>query len=245
MIGRTLFIALLLLSSLSFSQTYSEFEIIESDTTYYGKDVLRDSLYAKDDAYSMQRTIKSDLKDKYSGREFTYVDDLKERERKKTSSGLKLGKGFSYFMSSILPILLAIFVVFIVAKSFVNIDPAFWKLRRKDTQVKKLIANEDDIDEADYDKLLQLAIDNQDYRLATRYYYLSLLKLLAENKFIEYHKDKTNSDYLFELKDKKMRSKFSYLSYIYSYVWYGEFPLSEPKFVGIKQKYQSFIKTIQ
>ena len=70
------------------------------------------------------------------------------------------------------------------------------------------------------------------------------LKELSDKKIIDYHKDKTNSEYLFEIENSAIRSKFSYLSYVYSYVWYGEFPLDAQSFKVAQNKYQSFINTI-
>ena len=153
---------------------------------------------------------------------------------------------FAGLQLTIFPILLGIVVVLIVLKVFFNLDTSFWKVSKVQKEdVKKLISEEENIDENDYEKLLQLAVKKKDYRLATRYYYLSLLKNLSQKNHIEYHKDKTNAEYQFELKDKKMRSAFSYLSYIYSYVWYGEFSIDEFKFAIIEEKYQSFIKGIK
>ena len=240
-------ISFLLVSFVMFSQEQIEFQRIESDTESFNSYTLRDSLYNKNLEYTVERNINNDLKDKYSGREFIYDDNVKEvkPEVKKPAPSLQVNNGFSYFMSTIFPVLLALIVVLIVLKAFVNINPAFWrKSSNKKIAVRKLISEEDDIDASDLEALLQKALQNKDYRLATRYYYLSLLKGLSDQKHIEYHKDKTNSDYLFELKDQKMRSNFSYLSYIYSYVWYGEFPVSKPKFVAIEKKYQSFLETI-
>ncbi|MGK0449122.1 MAG: hypothetical protein ACJA2M_002925, partial [Polaribacter sp.] len=67
---------------------------------------------------------------------------------------------------------------------------------------------------------------------------------LSAKKLIDYHKDKTNSEYLFEIEDTAMRSKFSYLSYVYTYVWYGEFSVDEQSFKAAQNKYQSFINRI-
>jgi len=80
--------------------------------------------------------------------------------------------------------------------------------------------------------------------LATRYYYLSLLKRLSQKGLITYDKDKTNTEYKFELQDKQMRKKFSYLAYVYDYVWYGEFPVDESKFSTIETNYKTFLQTI-
>tara|TARA_R110002073_G_scaffold128999_6_gene275264 strand:+ start:28999 stop:29697 length:699 start_codon:yes stop_codon:yes gene_type:complete len=231
-----------------FSQTDYEFQIIENDTNQLDYAQLRDSLYSKNLNYNTEREIKGNLKEKYTGPDFTYVDDLKEpvKAQPRKPINISSGNGFVFFMSNIFPLILAAIVILIILKSFVNIDPRFWMMKSKSKlSVTRLDANDENIDDTDFEELLKKAIKSKDYRLATRYYYLSLLQYLSEKKHIEYHKDKTNSDYLFELKDQKMKTNFSYLSYVYSYVWYGEFPLNEFKFVSIEKKYQSFLKTIK
>lgn len=236
----------LFVSCLVCSQTDYEFQIIESDSIQLDDIQLRDSLYSKSLDYNTERKIKGNLKEKYVGRDFTYIDDLKQPKKVEPTKSINFGNGFSLFMSNIFPFILATIVILIILKSFVNIDPRFWVLKSKNkVSVKKLNANDEDIDDYDFEELLRKAVKSKDYRLATRYYYLSLLQYLSEKKHIEYHKDKTNSDYLFELKDQKMRASFSYLSYVYSYVWYGEFPVNEFKFITIEKKYQSFLETIK
>ncbi|MFY0631647.1 MAG: hypothetical protein JXR05_14825 [Flavobacteriaceae bacterium] len=245
-----LFIIFIFIAGISNAQDNYDFSEIE-DGEYETASQLLDSTYTKNLEYSKERAFKEELDTKYSGKEFTYIDDLKEPKDKPIASETRKQtttdwSGFSDFMSTVFPFILGIIVVLIVLKSFINVEPGFWNLKAaKKEQAKKLISHEEDIDEFDYEKLLQKAIRNHDYRLATRYYYLSLLKQLSQKKHIEYHKEKTNSEYLFEIKNKKMRSSFSYLSYVYSYVWYGEFPIDQMEFSTIEKKYKSFIETIK
>lgn len=89
---------------------------------------------------------------------------------------------------------------------------------------------EENLTEINFDKLISDAISNKDYRLATRYLYLSSLKNLTNNDIIEWHYDKTNSDYIKEIKDNSVKTLFKRISYIYDYVWYGEFPIDEDGF---------------
>ncbi len=77
----------------------------------------------------------------------------------------------------------------------------------------------------------------------TRYLYLKSLKSLANKKTIEWHFDKTNSDYLNEIKDSKLKGLFKRVSYIYDYVWYGEFPIDEVSFNKNKDDFNQLIKT--
>ena len=101
---------------------------------------------------------------------------------------------------------------------------------------------EENIETVDFDKLINVALKENNYRLATRYMYLKALKTLSTNSIIEWHFDKTNNDYLNEIKDNKTKSLFKRVSYIYDYVWYGEFPIDETDFNKNKNDFNQLIK---
>lgn len=251
---RILIICMLLLASFGYTQNNLDIEAIaDSMAVQLEKEekaisYFSDSVYVKDLTYDEQRSLPEDLKTKYSGNDFVYKEPKtpkKEEVQKRTERSRSIASGFAYFMANIFPYLLAIVVILILLRSFLDINFSFGgskKLERN--KAVKLTSEEEDIHETDLKTLLSEAIKHKDYRLATRYYYLSLLKQLSENELIKYDKDKTNSEYLFELKDTKMRSHFSYLSYIYNYVWYGEFMIDELKFSTIESRYKSFLRTI-
>ena len=86
---------------------------------------------------------------------------------------------------------------------------------------------EENLKEVNFETLIEDALKEKNYRLATRYLYLKSLKLLTNKDIIEWHYDKTNSEYLNEIKNENTKSVFKRISYIYDYVWYGEFPIDE------------------
>ncbi|MEN3322707.1 hypothetical protein VP395_03145 [Mariniflexile soesokkakense] len=86
---------------------------------------------------------------------------------------------------------------------------------------------EENIKDVNFDQLIEAALKDNNYRLATRYLYLKSLKLLTNKAIIEWHYDKTNSDYINEIKDEQTKLVFKRISYLYDYVWYGEFPIDE------------------
>ena len=57
---------------------------------------------------------------------------------------------------------------------------------------------------------------------------------MSEKGIIEWDIEKTNSDYLYEIKNETRRDEFAYLSYLYNYIWYGEFELDEATFEKAK-----------
>ncbi len=223
-----------------FSQEEDTMTTTKSDSITYNKDVN----------YSKQRNFKEDLNSKYSGRDFDYTEKKKKKKEKKSESikpkyNPGFYNGFADFMKLIFPFLLGAIVIIIILKLYLGSDAKFWGFKKTTNLAsKKLVYEDEDIDNSDIEGLLKKAIADKNTRLAIRYYYLLLLKKLSEKEIIKYDKDKTNSDYLFEIDDPQKRKQFSYLSYIYTYVWYGEFDLNEQDFLEVSKKYNSFFKTI-
>ncbi len=254
---KALFLFFLFIFSFAFSQNVEKYEVEESsaydDDDYYDYDEFsfaNDTLtYNKTTELSKKRQFINDLKTEYNGSDFKYIDNLKKeniKEKETSEFNAKTATIFLSFMATIFPYLIGLIVVFIIIKTFINTESGFWKFGKSVKKPSKKLVYEDDenIDETNFDKLLNKAIQNGNYRLATRYYYLSSLKQLSQKELIKYDKDKTNTEYQFELKNKELRKKFSYLAYIYDYVWYGEFPVDQVKFSVIETEYKSFIKVI-
>lgn len=230
----------------------------EESTSFFIEEVevtVENGIYkgVKTTDYNAQRSYPAPLNAKYTDKEFTYtVEEVKPPEKEeepKNNSQInsKFFEGFIGFMSTVFPYLFGLLVVFIIVKALMGSEANFWR-RSKSHKIKtnSLLFEEEiaNISESDFTALLKRAYENGDYRLATRYYYLSLLKVLSEKEHIIYHIEKTNAAYLFELKNKELREHFSYLSYIYNYVWYGEFKVDKTMFKQIELDYKSCINTI-
>lgn len=210
--------------------------------TAYSQEVTKDSAQIiKSAEVSKERVFKENLKEKYSGKDFQYKEE-KVKVNKNTSSSSGLLEFFVFFMSKIFPFLLGGFVLFLLLKVIFGLEFNFWQKSNANQKTAPLIYEDEDVNEINIVKLLQQALQNKDFRLAVRYYYLQVLKDLSNKKIIDYHKDKTNTEYLFEIDNKALRDQFSHLSYIYAYVWYGEFLLDENSFKKAQNKYQSFLK---
>ena len=73
-------------------------------------------------------------------------------------------------------------------------------------------------------------------------YYLWLLKDLKESELIVWLPEKTNADYLSELKQEALRKQFSYLSYLYNYIWYGEFSITDEDYLSAKKAFLIYLR---
>ena len=75
--------------------------------------------------------------------------------------------------------------------------------------------------------------------------YLLVLKTLTINNHIKFEDDKTNAQYLNELKEKPFSQGFSYVSYLYNYIWYGEFSLEAAQYTKAKNNFTSLLKQVK
>lgn len=97
------------------------------------------------------------------------------------------------------------------------------------------------IHEYDLATLIQQAIDQKDYVVATRLYYLLTIKSLSEKELIRWKKDKTNRNYLNELVGADLKNKFRKLTAIFERIWYGEVNIDATIFDDIERQFQGFI----
>lgn len=102
----------------------------------------------------------------------------------------------------------------------------------------------ENIHEFDLASLIQQAIQQQDYTVATRLYYLLAIKTLSEKDLIKWTKDKTNRSYLNELTTSSTKNKFRNLTNIFERVWYGEVAVNQSIFKEIEGQFQVFIEKI-
>ncbi|HJW15698.1 MAG TPA: DUF4129 domain-containing protein [Flavisolibacter sp.] len=170
---------------------------------------------------------------------YWYVNTTPEREKK-----VSPGKQSKWYQGAWFTQLLWIIVI----TSFVAI--IIWFLASSNISLfrkKKVVIN--DIEEGeqheniftlDYGKELQKALAANDFRLATRLWYLSTLRDLADKELIEYQAGKTNSDYVAQLYNTPLYKNFSSLTRAFEYIWYGELALNEQGFTHLQKDFESF-----
>lgn len=102
---------------------------------------------------------------------------------------------------------------------------------------------EDSIHESDLEAYIRQAVAAGEYALAIRLYYLAILKELSLRKAIRWKKDKTNRQYLFELRQSPLAGPFAEATRFFEQAWYGgravgegEYRLMEPRFRELVEK---------
>ncbi|MGJ8549233.1 DUF4129 domain-containing protein [Winogradskyella wichelsiae] len=158
--------------------------------------------------------------------------------------GVGTASGFLYFVFSVLPYLLLAFLIFLLVRFFlkVNSHNLITKAKKQGsilfTEEEQIIKNED------IPGLIQDAINQNNYRLAIRYYYLLALKQLTESDNISWKPQKTNEDYINEINKAYLKSEFKNITRIYDYVWYGEFNIDAVKFETLRLPFEQLNNTI-
>ncbi len=98
--------------------------------------------------------------------------------------------------------------------------------------------------EDELENYLKIAYDNNNYRDAIRMYYLLIMRSLASQGLINWAKEKTNIDYLFELYQHKYYLPFKNITLNFENVWYGENEIDNTQFEKLSIQFKSFLKKI-
>lgn len=151
---------------------------------------------------------------------------------------------FVEIVLKVLAVLLVVFVIYLIVKSLMNKEGRWIFGKSSDTKLIRYDEIEKNLHTVDFEPLIKAALASGEKRLSIRYYYLWLLKRMAEKQLIEWDIEKTNSDYHYEIKTPALREKFAYLSYLYDYVWYGDFELDEHTFSKTKADFENAIRSV-
>lgn len=207
------------------------------------------------------RQFDNDFKDRYSGRKYNY-DGKKVVNKTETGTGdyadYKNGKpqrkekndsdsitidfgpfGWLFYL------VLAAAVIYLVYILFNEGGSGLFASNRN----KKLNDFEDitaeNIEHADIHTLIKNAENDENYRLAVRYYYLLILKTLSLKNLIKFEDDKTNTEYLEEVSAKPFSDKFAYAQYLYNYIWYGKFPVNIAQYTKAKSNFTTLLNLVK
>jgi hypothetical protein len=144
----------------------------------------------------------------------------------------------------VIAVVIVIVVIYFIVKAVLNKEGQ-WIFGKNAN--KKVINYEDitnNIHATDFEKLIKESVLAGEKRLSIRYHYLWLLKRMSDRNIIIWDPEKTNSDYLYEIENTPHKGNFEYLSYLYNYIWYGEFDIDDQMFERAKNAFENTIRTI-
>ncbi|WP_127844147.1 hypothetical protein [Psychroflexus aestuariivivens] len=149
------------------------------------------------------------------------------------------------YLGLIIKIISILGLVFLVVWLFNRFNPGQKLTKSSDSPEVDLTEEEELIYRKNLQELIQEAIQNQNYRLATRYYYLLILKNLKNKKLVDYQFQKTNTEYIQELKNQSFSKEFEAITRYYDFIWYGDFQLNESIFNKIKLQFEELNSSVK
>jgi hypothetical protein len=182
------------------------------------------------------RIISDDVLDKYKiDPEFNYEGGPKEADDwiTKVKNWIRqqliiLSSSKTY--STLLDVLyygLMVVAILLIIRGLIKADRRgllFGKLKSDEINI---VESEENINTINFDELIARAVDNKQYKLAIRYLFLKSLKLLSEKGLIELRNNKTNYQYINEIKHNQIAEAFRVTTNMFEWIWYGDFPVDE------------------
>ena len=148
-----------------------------------------------------------------------------------------------YYIEKATRTVLGYVVIFIIVFVFVwllikisGIKP----FQRKIKNTSEFNIETEDINEMNFDILIQNALANRDYRLCIRLMYLRNLKTMSDMGIINWTVNKTNYSYLCEIRDTALYDSFLNQTILFDYVWYGSVGLDDTTFYEARERVDNF-----
>jgi len=217
----------------AFTQNEKEEKVFEDDFksrysnrkyNYEGKKVIRNATNNTDGEFS-----------KYKNTEDPRV------EEESNSDELTFSNNLSWLF-----ILILIVAVLYLATTLLNEGNTGWfSTKRNVSLTDHQSFNLETANPEDFISLIKSAEDDNNFRLAIRYYFLFILKTMSLKNIIKIEEDKTNTEYLREVNNKKIEKDFSKALYLYNYTWYGEFDVNKLQYKTAKSNFKSFLNKLK
>ena len=116
---------------------------------------------------------------------------------------------------------------------------------KKPVRVAAAPLTEAELPEEDLDQLLKKALEEKEYRMATRYLYLRTLRQLDAKELIRWHSQATDEEYVRQMNSQPQGDRFRWLTSAYERVWYGKFLLDDQQFSRLLQYFQDFSTAVE
>ncbi len=188
--------------------------------------------------------FEEDFQSKYKSKEFQY----KLPNKPKVVSNQNWGPWVNHLLSLskyLLYLLLIVAVVIVVRELAQRIQKGD---KNNDLSTNVKIISEDvelNFTDENLDKLILKNSNEGNYRMALRYHFIKVLKMMVSKNIVEWDPDKTNTDYRYEIQSLALSTKFSTVSRIYEYVWYGEFLLDMDQYLHAKSQFEDIYQDIE
>ena len=110
-----------------------------------------------------------------------------------------------------------------------------------------LLLDVEHIETVNLDRLLEQALADQHYRDAARFLYLRALQTLAARGLIDWQKNKTNREYLREVRRAArpgLDRPFADVTRLFEWIWYGEAAVDAERFAAVRARFDRFAEAL-
>lgn len=173
------------------------------------------------------------------------------RTRDYSNWGISVGEGglsgFFKILLIILGIALVAMIIFRLAGGSFEVAAPEKNVNPRDVagtvNIKKV---EENIHKSDMEILIEKSLKEGNYMLTVRLYYLWAIKELSNKRLIKWKRDKTNRDYIREMRKTEFNKPFRDVTRIFERVWYGaQEELQQSDFLVIQKKLNDFIQQVK
>lgn len=239
-------------------EDYTEVYTVDSaGTTHYKNMYVADSVLKANPQTEnavFPKKFKENLPSRYKGNEFDYTtskprESFFEKLQRKIAQLIRAIFGDTSMETSsqitnvvirLFAIILVGFLLYFIIKFLINNNGlSFFGKKNKKVEINEEELHEN-IHEINFPQSIAKFENDGDYRSAVRYQFLYILKKLSDKKLILWNPEKTNKDYVAELKANHLKNDFYNLSYIFDYVWYGEFSIDQNSYDKFKKQFHGF-----
>jgi len=159
--------------------------------------------------------------------------------------GVERATGIFAVIFRILPYFVGGLVLFLLLKFFMKVNSNALVHTANNKTIVDFVEGEDLMNKPNIQALIDAAISENNYRLAIRYHYILILQRLDASKSIVWEQQKTNVDYIKEIKNRDVKSDFKHLTWVYDMIWYGNFEIKQADFIKVQQEFQLVTKAIK
>lgn len=201
---------------------------------------------------AMREIDQDKWKDASSGQDYSH--DLPEQKKQQQTNNPNRDFNFgdwnasTAFLGQIMQVIAIILALLAIAYAIYRTMQAP-RNRRIGQAEDGTIITADNVDayihETDLERFLREALQAGNFPLAIRLYYLQAIKLLSQKGDIRWSREKTNRDYLREMRDHWLGADFRAATRDFERVWYGNEKLDAAAFAALEPAFQQLLSKLQ
>ena len=202
------------------------------------------TLIAQEDNFDKEtwKELTEDLN--YGDIEEAPEERIQEEQSKPSSGGASWGISLGSTGQFIVISLIVLLLIFLVAR-LLGFGSGGKLVQLKKEHQFSIESLEEQLHESDLEKFLRLALEQEDFRVALRIYYLMVMKSLSELGWIIWKKDKTNYDYVREMRSQMSYQQFRSLTGAFEIIWYGEIDIHKTEYDQLHPMFKEYVTFLE